>query len=186
MIIIPKKPRESRTIAYVKKLPLFLQIPIVMILLAMAWQFRFYQTGVDASTLTKTQGILYEASCQKSISGSDTIRLRTSLQNEIITFSGWQKCSNINWQSFTRTKNPSATFYTRNHRYITSNDSFGDLYVFAVDLQSPYEQKFIYPARGLILENNPNPFGMFLLFMAILIAHSILSDYFENKEKSKK
>jgi len=185
MIIIPKKPRESRTLGYIKEFPLPLQVLLVLILLFFAWQFRYYSSGVNAETLQKTEGVLYEISCHKSITGSDTIRLKTSLQDEIVTFSGWQKCHNINWL-MTPTENGSkAVFYIDIKKAPLNKSSKGSLHIYAIDLITPFEGKFIYPANGLGVKNNPNIFGMFLLFMVVLIVHSMWSDYSEKKEKTK-
>ena len=185
MIVIPKKPREYRALIFIRSLPVSLQVFIVLILLIMAWNFRYFESGVDASRLKKVSGILYEVSCMASIKGSDTIKMRTSLQPEIITFSGWQKCDKINWNLISPDKENTAVFYTEIRKAPLNKDSKGSLWVHAVDLVSPYEYKFIYPRNGLVIENEPNIFGIFFLFMAVLITHGIWTDFFEKRAKSR-
>lgn len=185
MIIIPKKPKESRTLGYIKKIPLPLQALLVLILLSFAWQFRYYNSGVSAESLQKVQGILYEVSCLKSITGSDTIRLRTSLQKETLTFSGWQKCNNINWLMAPAGNVSQAVFYVNIKRVPLNHSSKGSMHIYAIDLIAPFEGKFIYPANGLEVKNNPNIFGMFLFFMAVLITHSMWANYSEKRKKTK-
>lgn len=185
MIIIPKKPKESRALGYIKKIPLPLQALLVLILLSFAWQFRYYTSGVSAESLQKMQGVLYEVSCLKSINGSDTIRLRTSLQKEIVTFSGWQKCNNINWLMAPAGNVSQAVFYVNIKKAPLNHRSKGSLHIYAIDLIAPFEGKFIYPANGLDVKNHPNIFGMFLFFMAVLITHSMWGNYSEKRKKTK-
>ncbi|MCC5452227.1 hypothetical protein LMJ53_10890 [Rheinheimera sp. UJ51] len=169
---IPTLPKQSKVMAWLKRLPVPLQILLIVSLLYLTWHFRYYTNGVDEAELTKVEGVLYSFQCNPRMSGQDDIILYTSLREREVWFSGWQKCKNLASVFSLASKPQQVIFYTQRHKGILSRDSEGALWIHAVDLVNP-NKPLIYPVNGLGIHYNPNPWCLFFFFIALALIESL-------------
>lgn len=155
------------------KLPVPIQISIIVILLFSAWHFRFYKTGVSEDELITTDGILYSFSCMENVKGSDTILLKTSLDRKEIRFSGWQKCKFLTDVMHYAHAPQEVTFYTKVNKGILNPD--GSIWVHAVKLKST-DDELIYPRNGLGIQYSPNFLVLILVFIALSSLRNVVGE----------
>lgn len=184
---IPTLPKQSKTMAWLKRLPVTLQIILIVCLLYLTWHFRYYTDGVDKADLTKVEGVLHTFECRPRLSGGDDIILYTSLREREIWFGSWQKCKNLA-SVLSLAKEPQrVVFYIKRYQGVMSSDSEGALWVYAVDLEKS-NRPLIYPARGLGVHYNPNPFCLAFFFVALALVESLRErwlDYRAIKNKAR-
>lgn len=182
---ISNLPRHNRLLLWLKQLPISLQLILVFILIYLTWHFRYVSAGVDPSKLQKVEGVLYSFECITHFSGSDAIILKTSLQEEVIHFSGWQKCKNIKEQLMLSNKKHQAVFYIERNPGVFSDTLEGTIWVYAVDLISPNESK-ILPYHGLGVEYVANVYCLIFFFIALYFSENIRGKWIERQGGSKK
>ncbi len=176
-------PKKNRLLSRLKELPIPLQILLVMVLLYLTWHFRYVASGVDPNELQKVEGTLYSFECITHVSGSDTIILNTSLENESIHFSGWQKCKNISEQLSLSKEPHKAIFYIERHKGIFSDTPEGTIWVYAVDLVSPNVAK-ILPHQGLGVEYVANVYCLVFFFIALYFSENIRELWLKRKYRN--
>ncbi|MCB5227326.1 hypothetical protein JAO78_010925 [Alishewanella sp. 16-MA] len=169
---IPAMPKRSKTMAWLKRLPVPFQIILIAVLLYLTWHFRYYTDGVDKAELTKVEGTLYSFRCNSRISGPDDIILFTSFKEKEIWFRGWQKCKNLS-EAIKYSDSPQqVVFYTKITKGSFSTNTDGVLRIYAVDLANP-NKPLIHPVRGLGIHYNPNPFSLAFFFIALALIESL-------------
>jgi len=187
---IPAMPKRSKTMAWLKRLPVPLQIVLIAMLLYLTWQFRYYTDGVDKAELTKIEGVLYSFECIPRLSGGDDIILYASLRERAEWFGSWQKCKNLESIMHLAKEPQKVAFYMKRYHGIFSRDSEGALWIYAVDSVNP-NRPFIYPARGLGIHFNPNPLCLAFFFIALALIESLRERWIDyrasqNKETAQK
>ncbi|MCC5827154.1 hypothetical protein [Alkalimonas sp.] len=182
---IPTLPKQSKVMAWLKSLPVSLQIVLIVSLLYLTWHFRYYTDGVDEAELTKVEGVLYAVECIPRVSGSDSIILHTSFPEQEVWFSGWQKCKNISDVIAKSQSSRTVTYYIKRHLGIMSPTSEGTLWIYAVDLVNP-NKPLIHPARGLGIHYNPNPWCLAFFFIALALIEALRERWVDYKNKQQK
>ncbi|MDP4527863.1 hypothetical protein Q3O59_02295 [Alkalimonas delamerensis] len=182
---IPTLPKQLKVMAWLKTLPVPLQIVLIVILLYLTWHFRYYTDGVDEAELIKVEGILYTFDCVPRLTGQDDIILYTSLRERGVWFGSWQKCNNLDSIMHLARDPQQAVFYTKTYQGVLSRDAEGALWIYAVDLVSP-NKPLIYPARGLGVHYNPNPWCLAFFFIALALIEALRERWLDYKNKQHK
>ena len=181
---IPRMPKQSKVMTWLKRLPVPLQILLIVCLFYLTWHFRYYTDGVDETELTKVEGILYLFECNPRLSGQDDIILYTSLREREVWFSGWQKCENLA-SVFSLASNPQQViFYIQRHNGILSRDNEGALWIHAVDLVNP-SKPLIHPVKGLGIHYNPNPWSLAFFFVALAMIEALRERWVDSRSKKR-
>lgn len=182
---IPTLPKQSKTMAWLKRLPVPLQIILIVLLFYLTWQFRYYTDGVDKAELTKIEGTLYSFRCNSRISGADDIILFTSFREKEIWFRGWQKCKNLS-EAIKYSDSPQqVVFYTKITKGRFSTKTDGVLRIYAVDLANP-NKPLIHPVRGLGIHYNPNPWSLAFFFIALALIESLRERWIDYRASQNK
>jgi hypothetical protein len=181
---IPMLPKQSKVMAWLKRLPVSLQILLIVSLLYLTWHFRFYTDGVDEAELTKVEGVLYSFQCHPRISGKDDIILFTSFRDKEIWFRGWQKCKNLSEATKYSDSPQQVVFYTKITKGIFSTKTDGVLRIYAVDLINP-NKPLIHPAKGLGIHYNPNPWCLAFFFIALALIEALRERWFDYRTQKK-
>lgn len=182
---IPTLPKQSKIMAWLKRLPVSLQVALILGLLYLTWHFRYYTDGVAEAELTKVEGVLYTFECHPRLSGQDDIILHTSLREREVWFSGWQKCKNLTSVFSLASEPQQVIFYTQRHHGILSRDSEGALWIHAVDLVNP-NKPLIHPVKGLGIHYNPNPWCLAFFFIALALIEALRERWVDYKNKQQK
>lgn len=182
MVIIPKIPPKSKVTLFVYAVPVSVRIILVIVLLAMAWHFRYSHIGVPVSEITKIPGVLHAVHCRQSRRGSDTIAMYTSLRDEPVYLDDWQKCININEVLQNPPVDLEVIFYTYRRKGILSSTAEGNLHIVAVDAVEPAQKKYIYPAHELGVRNEINIFGFLFLLSALILIFSLYAQWQEQED----
>jgi len=184
---IPTLPKQSKAMVWLKRLPVPLQIVLIISLLYLTWHFRYYVDGVNQDELTQVKGVLYTFECKQRLSGQDDIVLYTSLREKEIWFRGWQKCKYLS-EAMKYSDSPQQVFFhTKLTKGIFSTQAEAVLRIYAVDLAEPNKQ-LIYPVRGLGIHYNPNPWCLAFFFIALALIESLRErwiDYRASQNKDK-
>jgi hypothetical protein len=175
-------PKQSKVIAWLKMLPVSLQVLIILLLLFLTWHFRYYETGKNEAELTKIEGVLYAMDCIEKTTGEDRIVLHTSLQNEIVVFGSWQKCKYLAEAIHLLREPQQVRFYIQKHVDILNPESQGALWIYAIDLLST-NKPLIYPFNGLGVQYSPNPFCLIFFFIAFALIESLRERWLEEKAR---
>lgn len=182
---IPTLPKQSKVMAWLKRLPVPLQALLIVSLLYLTWHFRYYTDGVDETELTKVEGVLYSFQCNPRMSGEDDIILYTSFREKEIWFRGWQKCNNLS-EAIKYSDSPQQViFYTKRTKGVFSTKTDGVLRIYAVDLANP-NKPLIHPAKGLGIHYNPNPWCLAFFFIALALIEALRERWVDYKNKQQK
>ncbi|WP_214000304.1 hypothetical protein [Arsukibacterium sp.] len=182
---IPALPKQSKVMAWLKRLPVSLQILLIVSLFYLTWHFRYYTDGVDVAKLTKVEGVLYTFECNQRLSGQDNIILYTSLEERAVWFSGWQKCKNLRSVLSLASKPQQVIFYIQRHHGILSRSNEGALWIYAIDLVNPSEP-LIHPVRGLGIHYNPNPWCLAFFSIALALLEALRERWIDARSKTRK
>lgn len=182
---IPTLPKQSKVMARLKRLPVFLQIAIIILFLYLTWHFRYYTGGIAESELSKVEGVLYSISCEARQRGGDAIIFITSFPEHEVWLSGRQKCKFVS-EAIKQLNVPTkVVYYIQRRKGFFSKHQEGTLYIYAVDLVEP-SKPLIHPSAGLGVQYHPNPFSLTFFFMALALMEALRERWVDYRKKQPK
>lgn len=141
-----------------------------LVLIAISFFFSTYTYGVDPKELKRERGVLEWFYCDKKISGTDYLYIKSSFSERRVLFSAYADCDNI--QSIMHLNDKKidyvVDFYVKKQ---TDESSVGyPPEIYAIDYNGV---QFIHPSGGLGVHTRLNPLIIVVYYLILKLLYTI-------------
>ncbi|MFC0047293.1 hypothetical protein [Rheinheimera tilapiae] len=154
----------------IRNASIFYLIISTLVLVAISFFFSTYIYGVDPKELKRERGVLEWFYCDKKMSGTDYLYIKSSFSERRILFSAYADCDNIESIMHLNDKkiDYAVDFYVKKQ---TDNSSVGyPPEIYAIDYNGV---KFIHPSGGLGVHTNFNTFIIVVYYLIYKLLYTI-------------